>query len=324
MAIETLIKTGETLLEADEYDQAIEQFSKALSENPKAFKPLLKRAIAFQRSRKLEEALSDINEASKVAIERGNSGLMAEAYFRKSIILFSLEKFPEALNEITLAEKYNSQEASLEIWKKKISAKAGEVQPSKEEKPPQVQLPVKPTYRVDWYQNADFVNISIFAKNIAKDALSVEIHESSLFVTFPTPNSGSYSYNLDPLFEEIVPEKSRFTVFGTKLEIELYKGEKAQWKSLERSDQVSPPQLSYPTSSKPRIDWDHLEVEENNEETADDFFKKLYAGADDDTRRAMMKSFQESNGTALSTNWDNVKKEKQECTPPKGMEAKKW
>lgn len=42
----------------------------------------------------------------------------------------------------------------------------------------------------------------------------------------------------------------------------------------------------------------------------DGFFKKLYADADDDTRRAMMKSFVESNGTSLSTNWSEVGKGK--------------
>lgn len=47
-------------------------------------------------------------------------------------------------------------------------------------------------------------------------------------------------------------------------------------------------------------------------DAVDGFFKKLYAGSDPDTRRAMMKSFQESNGTALSTNWSDVKKGKVE------------
>ena len=54
------------------------------------------------------------------------------------------------------------------------------------------------------------------------------------------------------------------------------------------------------------------------------FFKKLYKNADPDMQRAMMKSYQESNGTALSTNWKEVGKGKVETTPPEGMVAKKW
>lgn len=42
----------------------------------------------------------------------------------------------------------------------------------------------------------------------------------------------------------------------------------------------------------------------------DGFFKKLYANADDDTRRAMVKSYVESQGTSLSTNWSEVEKGK--------------
>lgn len=42
----------------------------------------------------------------------------------------------------------------------------------------------------------------------------------------------------------------------------------------------------------------------------DAFFKKLYAKSDPDTRRAMVKSFYESQGTALSTNWEEVSKGK--------------
>ena len=88
--------------------------------------------------------------------------------------------------------------------------------------------------------------------------------------------------------------------------------------------------------------WDKLATEltkkpkEDNQETApanesDDegdavnsFFKKLYKDASPETRRAMIKSYQESNGTALSTNWAEVSKGPVETTPPDGMEAKKW
>lgn len=60
-------------------------------------------------------------------------------------------------------------------------------------------------------------------------------------------------------------------------------------------------------------DWSKIQIEDDsdddlNSENPDDFFKALYADADDDTRRAMMKSFVESGGTSLSTDWDKVEK----------------
>jgi len=105
---------------------------------------------------------------------------------------------------------------------------------------------------------------------------------------------------------------------------------------------------AYPTSSKsgPK-DWDKLAsdlskrpkknpkpgeedemedpgLDEEEGDPTNNFFKMLYQGADPDTRRAMMKSYQESNGTALSTNWSEVGKGPVETSPPDGMEAKKW
>ena len=58
--------------------------------------------------------------------------------------------------------------------------------------------------------------------------------------------------------------------------------------------------------------------------TVNEFFQKLFKDADEDTKRAMLKSYQESGGTTLSTNWEEVSKGKVDVKPPEGSEWKKW
>jgi hypothetical protein len=53
-------------------------------------------------------------------------------------------------------------------------------------------------------------------------------------------------------------------------------------------------------------------------------FRELYAGADDDTRRAMVKSYTESGGTCLSTDWRSVGAKAVPVEPPEGLVAKKY
>jgi suppressor of G2 allele of SKP1 len=85
----------------------------------------------------------------------------------------------------------------------------------------------------------------------------------------------------------------------------------------------------YPTSSKsgPK-NWDKVvETEEAADEDGKDvnsFFKSLFANATPEQQRAMMKSFTESNGTSLSTDWNDVGSRKVEMVPPEGVEPKKW
>ena len=84
-------------------------------------------------------------------------------------------------------------------------------------------------------------------------------------------------------------------------------------------------------------DWDSIErelerqeEEEGNKPQGDEamnkLFQQIYANADEDTRRAMIKSYQTSGGTVLSTNWKEVSEKdyEKERTAPKGMEWKTW
>lgn len=84
---------------------------------------------------------------------------------------------------------------------------------------------------------------------------------------------------------------------------------------------------SYPTSSKKgATNWDTIDDPDEGQATGDvnSFFQEIYEGGNDDAKRAMMKSFIESNGTALSTNWDDAKNKTYQTQPPDGVEAKKW
>jgi suppressor of G2 allele of SKP1 len=177
-------------------------------------------------------------------------------------------------------------------------------------------------------------------------------------------SNSTYDLSFDPLYARVDAAQSSYRITPHKIEIILQKSVPGlKWPSLEGTEAIpsstasdtpssipthvlSPAEKApaYPTSSRhgPK-DWDAVassalktkkakedgkeeEVEDDGDggDPMNDFFKKLYANADPDTKRAMMKSYQESNGTALSTNWEEVRKETVKTQPPDGVEAKKW
>lgn len=70
------------------------------------------------------------------------------------------------------------------------------------------------------------------------------------------------------------------------------------------------------TPGRGKKDWNKIEKEIEKEEEEEkklvkepqDLFRNIYAISSDEVRRAMNKSFQESNGTCLSTDWNEVSK----------------
>lgn len=92
---------------------------------------------------------------------------------------------------------------------------------------------------------------------------------------------------------------------------------------------------SLPAPYATKKDWNKIEKEIEKEvasekpegdEALQKLFKEIYANADEDTRRAMNKSYQTSGGTVLTTNWKEAKEKDFEKTKkaPKGQVWKDW
>lgn len=122
--------------------------------------------------------------------------------------------------------------------------------------------------------------------------------------------------------EAINVESCKFYIGKVKLEIQLSKLEISKtWKNLEICEE-SEASLKYPSSAKNPIDLNKIQINETEMEPTGEaainaLFQKIYADANEDTRRAMMKSFIESKGTVLSTNWSDVGEKEIKPVPPK-------
>ncbi|TKY90829.1 hypothetical protein EX895_000827 [Sporisorium graminicola] len=212
------------------------------------------------------------------------------------------------------------------------------------------------TPRFDFYQTDTVVTISIFVKAASQDNLQVDIAEQSLHVKAVSSSTGSeFVLRIDPLFSKVDATSSSYKVLSSKIDVILHKAQPGtRWIQLQAgssqqsvisaatptyaASQATAAAASKPVPSRTTSKWDSFDpdadedvsasagAESSNTGEADinKFFQRLYADANDDTRRAMLKSYQESGGTTLSTDWGKVGKERVPTQPPDGMEAKKW
>lgn len=203
--------------------------------------------------------------------------------------------------------------------------------PQSVDRPAPFMAPAK--VRHEWFQNDNFVTVTVFIKGVDPTGVSCNFFDRSLSLTVKQPSGTDYSLELDPLAHGIIPTGSKYAVMSTKIEIKMKKAEEGlKWGALEGQETGPTGQMSaaasappsYPSSAKVKHDWSKIEKEVEAEKPEGDaalnsFFQTLYKDADEDTRRAMIKSYTESGGTALSTNWAEVGKKKVEVSPPDGM-----
>ncbi|KAJ8083974.1 Cochaperone protein [Marasmius tenuissimus] len=194
------------------------------------------------------------------------------------------------------------------------------------------------TPRHEYYETDEKITLSVFDRGVDPADVSVKFEDRKVTYTH-----GDKVLVLEPLKGQIKPDTSDYTVGKVKVEVRLAKAVQGRWGGLigDSPDPLanSAAPTTTATTRKQQKNWEGISSEilsSEKEKTLEEdpnvggdsavnpFFQKLFADADEDTKRAMLKSYTESGGTTLSTNWDEVKKGKVEVKPPEGSEWKQW
>lgn len=206
--------------------------------------------------------------------------------------------------------------------------------------------PSMPKYQ--YYQSDKFMTISILETKVVEEDIHVNFQPKQLTVIL---RKGGVDFTViaNTLYTEIVVDKSKIVIKDEKVLIKLKKkDEKYEWHELFGKNEpfkalpkATPKnEAGAPAASKTRPyashkDWDQIDKDlkekeskekPEGDEAMNKFFKQIYSNADEETRRAMVKSYQTSGGTVLSCNWDEVKEKdyEKDRVAPKGMEWKNW
>mmetsp|Transcript_21080 Transcript_21080/g.23511 ORF Transcript_21080/g.23511 Transcript_21080/m.23511 type:complete len:379 (+) Transcript_21080:45-1181(+) len=86
--------------------------------------------------------------------------------------------------------------------------------------------------RYDFYQSNIRVTLNIYAKKVDKEKTVINITERCLEVAVAFQDGRVWNRKFD-LYLEVVPEKSKFAVLSTKIEVLLSKKEGDNWEALE-------------------------------------------------------------------------------------------
>ncbi|XP_021968218.1 protein SGT1 homolog [Folsomia candida] len=194
----------------------------------------------------------------------------------------------------------------------------------------EIQAPQQNTViKTDFYQTEGDVVINFFTKGRKTEDVKVDFSSKMLTVAIRLPDGSDYLDNIS-LAHEVNAAASSYKILSTKVEVKLRKESSGHWAQLRASSAVQEIRPGYPTSSKSKFNWDEIEKEvekqerENPDMDGNQAFAQLFKHADADAQRAMMKSMQESGGTCLSMNWEDVSKKRVPIEPPEGMEYRRW
>ncbi|XP_013413149.1 protein SGT1 homolog [Lingula anatina] len=345
---EELFSKGNEAFVAENYEDAVELYSSAIDTDNSKAEFFIHRAHAYIKLENYSDALVDARKGIDLDPKNG------KAYLREGVALYHLDMKAEAKGAFEQGLKYDGSDKTLNQWcdrcVKELSEPTSQAVPKggQQSTPQTIAMPIPAKIRHDWYQTETHVIVTILIKNVKKEDLTVEFQEKMLSVTIRLSSGSDYSLELD-LANHIVPEQSITKILSSKIEIKMKKAEGVRWTHLEgdsdeKIKQFKPTPSTQPKSDNPDIhkypssshsyhDWDRMAAELAKEEKEEKLegdaalnklFQQIYSDGSDEVKRAMNKSFSESGGTVLSTNWGDIGAKKTEVKPPDGMEYKSW
>jgi suppressor of G2 allele of SKP1 len=335
---EKLILTAKKSFILDDFDASIKIIDQVLSKfkdssNKNTY--ILFRAICNYKLKKFELSLKDFDLLDKDEAYKKDFNY----YLCRGKVLFYLSKFVEckmtlnnALHLISSTDKESLKLLTPWLNKADVELKEGGV----------INYNVTNVGELkviyNWIQTPSTITVDI-TSNHNLNSYDIKINKKS--IEFIDKKEGALKKTIN-LTNGIVPEKSNYKITSSmKCKLELQKEvENFNWVNLEVNkddNSVNNPKDKsgyYPSSSKVQKDWSQLdkEIDEQEKEDASKdgnegmwrLFRDIYAKGNEETRRAMIKSFQTSGGTVLSTNWNEVKDKdyegKDRPEAPKGQE----
>lgn len=194
--------------------------------------------------------------------------------------------------------------------------------------------------RYDWYQNTTDVVLTIYMKRIKKEDLTINYAKNSIWGTIRISDQEVINIKFN-VSHEIIPNKCSFRITPFKIEIYLRKSKLFTWKNLQsdaKQSKTIPAKVSDYSAAPAYPIWRRNkecsvvkeQLKEESSQIPDDDYtliqllQEVYERGSDEVKKAMNKSFTESKGTVLSTDWEEIGRGEVEVRPPDGVEFKKW
>ncbi|XP_064482288.1 protein SGT1 homolog [Ornithodoros turicata] len=318
-SLEDNMSRGNSAFVDENYAEALHYYTKALEHDPDNGEAYLKRSHANAKLNNHEATIADVD----AALERGCRS--AKGFLRKGEAAFELADFSEARAAFLDGISAGGDRSLFDEWTRKCDAELEKIVSAAK---------AVSKIRHDWYQTESRVIIAILLKNLKPQDVHAEYTSRTVDMTVQLPSGGPYQLSLR-LAHSIVPEETTYKCLATKVEIQAKKEECIWWSTLEEDPKSSTvpcarmATVSQGASAAGSKNWDRIcKQEEDSVEEGDAalnaLFQKIYAEGSDDVKRAMNKSFMESGGTVLSTNWKEVSSKTTPVKPPDCMEYKKW